>query len=84
MLNTRYGGCFAISALGGIITLKFKSTPDAHPLIADGIMALTPTAHEGSISWACSNSTVFGTIDITNYLPSSCKVCVPTKFRNCP
>ena len=77
MLNTRYGGCFAISALGGIITLKFKSTPDAHPLITDGIMALTPTAHEGSISWACSNHPPFdpasATPNITKYLPSSCK-----------
>ena len=74
MLNTRYGGCFAISALGGIITLKFKSTPDAHPLIADGIMALTPAAHEGSISWACSNNdNATASPDITKFLPSSCQ-----------
>ena len=67
----------AISASGGTITLKFKSAPDAHTLIADGLMALTPTPHEGSISWACSNSTFmstnYGTPDITKYLPSSCK-----------
>ena len=63
----------AISASGGTITLKFKSAPDAHALIAGGVVKLTPTAHGGSISWACSNSTLFATTDITKFLPSSCK-----------
>ena len=65
----------AISASGGTITLQFKSAPDAHALIAGGVVALTPTAHGGSISWACSNhpALVPGPPDITKYLPSSCK-----------
>ena len=83
-ITGKYVSHVAIGASDGIISVAFKSAPDAHTRIAGGIMKLTPTAHEGSISWACSNSTVFGTIDITNYLPSSCKVCVPTKFHNCP
>ena len=83
-ITGKYVSHVAIGASDGIISVAFKSAPDAHTRIAGGSMKLTPTAHGGSISWACSNSTVFGTIDITNYLPSSCKVCVPTKFHNCP
>ena len=56
----------------GIISVKFKSAPDAHALIAGGIVGLTPTAHGGSISWVCSNIAFFSR-DITDYLPSSCK-----------
>ena len=63
----------AISASGGTITLQFKSAPDAHALIAGGIMGLTPTAHDGSISWVCNNISYDGSTDITKYLPSSCK-----------
>ena len=77
-ISGKYVKQVAISGSGGIITLKFKSTADAHPLIADGNMALTPTAHEGSISWTCSNQSPIGAPDpappdITKYLPSSCK-----------
>ncbi|HJM03423.1 MAG TPA: pilin, partial [Arenicellales bacterium] len=61
----------------GIIVLMFKDAPDAHTLIAKGVVSLTPTVHGGSISWACSNNalatTHFLTPDITKYLPSSCK-----------
>ena len=83
-ITGKYVSHVAIGASDGIISVAFKSAPDAHTLIAGGIIKLTPTAHEGSISSDCSYSTVFATIDITNYLPSSCKVCVPTKFHNCP
>ena len=83
-ITGKYVSHVAIGASDGIISVAFKSAPDAHTRIAGGIMKLTPTAHGGSISWACSNSTVFATIDITNYLPSSCKVCVPAKGHNCP
>ena len=63
----------------GIIALQFKSAPDAHTLIAKGVVNLTPTVHGGSISWACSNNASasshpdLGIPDITKYLPSSCK-----------
>ena len=33
-ITGKYVNHVAISASGGIITLKFKSTPDAHPLMA--------------------------------------------------
>ena len=74
-ITGKYVNHVAIGASDGIITLKFKSAPDAHALIADGVMALTPTAHGGSISWACSNhpALVGSPPDITKYLPSSCK-----------
>ena len=67
----------AIGGSDGIITLQFKSAPDAHALIADGVVNLTPTVHGGSISWACSNNanaSLDATIpDITKFLPSSCQ-----------
>ena len=76
-ITGKYVHHVAIGASDGIITLQFKSAPDAHTLIASGVVNLTPTAHGGSISWACSNSTFMttnhGTPDITKYLPSSCK-----------
>ena len=66
-----------VSGSSGIIGLMFKSAPDAHTLIAGGVVSLTPTVHGGAISWACSNNaaatTAFGAPDITKYLPSSCK-----------
>ena len=49
-ITGKYVNHVAIGAVNGIITLAFKSAPDAHSLIAGGIMALTPAAHEGSIS----------------------------------
>jgi len=73
-ITGKYVNHVAIGASDGIITLQFKSAPDAHALIADGIVKLTPTAHGGSISWACSSSTLFSTTPITKYLPSSCKL----------
>jgi type IV pilus assembly protein PilA len=63
----------------GIIGLMFKDAPDAHTLIAGGVVSLTPTVHGGSISWACSNNDAasdhptLGIPDITKYLPSSCQ-----------
>ena len=63
----------------GIIGLQFKDAPDAHTLIASGVVSLTPTVHGGSISWACSNNDAasshptWGIPDITKFLPSSCK-----------
>jgi type IV pilus assembly protein PilA len=76
-ITGKYVNHVAIGANNGIITLAFKSAPDAHSLIAGGIMALTPTAHGGSISWVCSNHFSVDPDatppDITKYLPSSCK-----------
>ena len=61
----------------GIINLMFKDAPNAHTLIARGVVNLTPTVHGGSISWACSNNanaSSGATIpDITKFLPSSCQ-----------
>ena len=58
-----------------VIYLRFKA--DAHPLIADGGLALIPIDEGGSISWTCysSHSTVSTpiTVDLDKYLPSSCK-----------
>ena len=66
-----------VSGSSGIIGLMFKPAPDAHKLIAGGVVSLTPTVHEGAISWACSNNaaatTAFGAPDITKYLPSTCE-----------
>ena len=52
-----------------MIVVAFSS--DAHTKIADGMLALEPTDHEGSISWTCYGDD--GSPDITSYLPSSCK-----------
>ena len=58
----------------GIIVLQFKDAPDAHTLIAKGVVNLTPTVHGGSISWACSNNdNATASPDITKFLPSSCQ-----------
>ena len=58
----------------GIINLQFKPAPDAHTLIAKGVVNLTPTVHGGSISWACSNNdNATASPDITKFLPSSCQ-----------
>ena len=52
-----------------MIRVVFSS--DAHTKIADGMLTLEPTDHEGSISWACYGDQ--GSPDVTKYLPSSCK-----------
>ena len=68
-----------VAGSSGIIGLMFKSAPDAHTLIAKGVVSLIPTVHAGSISWACSNNDAasshpdWGIPDITKYLPSSCQ-----------
>jgi type IV pilus assembly protein PilA len=78
-ITGKYVKHVTVSGFGssGIIGLQFKSAPDAHTLIAGGVVSLTPTVHGGSISWACSNNTAatthYGTPDITKFLPSSCK-----------
>ena len=78
-ITGKYVQHVTVSGFGssGIIGLQFKDAPDAHTLIAKGVVSLTPTVHGGSISWACSNNTaattVYGTPDITKFLPSSCQ-----------
>ena len=77
-ITGKYVRHVTVAGSSGIIGFMFKDVPDAHTLIADGVMGLTPTAHEGSISWACSNLPPLGNPDpappdITKYLPSSCK-----------
>jgi len=91
-ITGKYVKHVTVAGSSGIIGVMFKDAPDAHTLIANGVMSLTPTIHGGSISWACrNNDTASSSLlwgieipDITNYLPSSCKVCVPTKGHNCP
>ena len=79
-ITGKYVQHVTVSGFGssGIIGLMFKSAPDAHTLIAGGVVSLTPTVHGGSISWACSNNAAasaapFFKPDITKFLPSSCQ-----------
>ena len=78
-ITGKYVKHVTVSGFGssGIIGVMFKPVPDAHTLIASGVVSLTPTVHGGSISWTCSNNTAatthYGTPDITKFLPSSCK-----------
>ena len=76
-ITGKYVSHVTVANSSGIIALQFKDAPDAHTLIAKGVVSLTPTVHGGSISWACSNNaaatTHFLTPDITKYLPSSCQ-----------
>ncbi len=78
-ITGKYVSHVAVSGFSptGIIVLMFKDVPDAHTLIAKGVVNLTPTVHGGSISWACSNNanaSLDATIpDITKFLPSSCQ-----------
>ena len=52
-----------------LITALFSST-EAHSKIQGGEMTLTAVDHAGSIAFACTST---GSIDITAYLPSSCR-----------
>ena len=71
-ITGKYARHVTVAASGGIIGFMFK--PDAHTLIANGVVSLTPTVHGGSISWACSNNDLAtASPDITKYLPSSCQ-----------
>ena len=76
-ITGKYVSHVSVASSTGIIVLMFKSAPDAHTLIARGVVNLTPTVHGGSISWACSNNanaSLDATIpDITKFLPSSCQ-----------
>ena len=79
-ITGKYVKHVTVAGSSGIIGLQFKDAPDAHTLIAKGVVSLTPTVHGGSISWACSNNDAaqgpaFGGCcpDITKYLPSSCQ-----------
>ena len=57
-ITGKYVRHVTVSGFGssGIIGVMFKPVPDAHTLIASGVVSLTPTVHGGSISWACSNN----------------------------
>ncbi len=76
-ITGKYARHVTVAGSSGIIGIMFKPVPDAHTLIASGVVSLTPTVHGGSISWTCSNNTAatttYGTPDITKFLPSSCK-----------
>ena len=80
-ITGKYVKHVTVAGSSGIIGLQFKDAPDAHTLIAKGVVSLTPTVHGGSISWACSNNDAAQSPalahleipDITKYLPSSCK-----------
>ena len=52
----------------GRLLVKFRTT--AHPEIAGASLRFTATPDGDSISWSCKSK---GAIDITSYLPSSCK-----------
>ncbi len=53
------------------IIVEFKS--DAHAKIAGGALFLAAKDEGGSISWTCGCVCGGGGVDITSYLPSSCK-----------
>jgi type IV pilus assembly protein PilA len=76
-ITGKYVQQVTVAGSSGIIGIMFKVVPDAHTLIAKGVVSLTPTVHGGSFSWTCSNNTAatthYGTPDITKFLPSSCK-----------
>ena len=75
-ITGKYARHVTVAGSSGIIGFMFKDVPDAHTLIANGVVSLTPTVHGGSISWACSNNagaSAYGSPDITKFLPSSCK-----------
>ena len=80
-ITGKYVRHVTVAGSSGIIGFMFKDVPDAHTLIAKGVVSLTPTVHNGSISWTCSNNDAaqgpaFAHLeipDITKYLPSSCQ-----------
>jgi len=80
-ITGKYVKHVTVAGSSGIIGLQFKDAPDAHTLIAKGVVSLTPTVHGGSISWTCSNNDAaqgptlahLEIPDITKYLPSSCQ-----------
>ena len=76
-ITGKYVKHVTVAGSSGIIGLQFKDAPDAHTLIAKGVVSLTPTVHGGSISWACSNHPPIDPAsappNITKYLLSSCK-----------
>ena len=73
-ITGKYVNQVSVASSSGIIVLMFKNVPDAHTLIAKGVVNLTPTVHGGSISWACSNNdNATASPDITKFLPSSCQ-----------
>jgi hypothetical protein len=57
----------------GDIVVQFKPEPEAHSSIAGSLLLLRPIDNGGSISWVCCSSPDYPTIDLTDYLPSSCK-----------
>ena len=76
-ITGKYVQQVAVAGSGGIIVLMFKDLPDAHTLIAKGVVNLIPTVHGSSISWTCSNNAFASANaccpDVTKYLPSICK-----------
>ena len=80
-ISGRYVGQVAVIA-NGVIEVTFKGAgTDAHTLLQGGKMTLTPSSTDGkptsgAISWTCDDGG--GIKDITDYLPSSCKVTVST------
>ena len=76
-ITGKYVKHVTVAGSSGIIGLMFKDEPDAHTLIAKGVVSLTPTVHGGSISWTCSNNAFASANaccpDVTKYLPSICK-----------
>ena len=72
-----FTSCNAEVGLTNLLTITGKYVTHVAISASGGIMALTPAAHEGSISWACSNHPPIDPAsappNITKYLPSSCK-----------
>ena len=68
-ISGKYVSEVAVAGDTGAVSATFGAA-GAHANLKDGVMALTPTNNSGSISWACSSTDT--TVDITNYLPSSC------------
>ena len=69
-ISGKYVSKVSVATSTGAISATFGAT-GAHANLKDGVMALTPANNAGSISWTCSSTDT--SVDITAYLPSSCK-----------
>ncbi len=57
----------SVNVASGRITVAYQG-PKANSQIGTDVLVLSPTSHEGSISWTCTPSTLDG-----KYLPSACR-----------
>ena len=71
-----------VAANTGIITVKFSNNVGGSPTVNGTFLKLTPLTVNGSVSWACGNTTLTvagstvtgtGTTVAGKYLPSNCR-----------